>query len=83
MKYPTIHLNGTSPDSLLDGLVGAMTGINAAIEALAVCCPNGRDYPQGGYSDAVDDHASRFSRLESVLKELDLLALNISDQSKR
>lgn len=44
LAVPTIHLNGTGRDSLIDGLCTASDAINSAYEALKQTAPNGRDY---------------------------------------
>lgn len=41
---PTIHLNGSSRETLQQGFEKAYRAINAAQEAFAECAPNARDY---------------------------------------
>ena len=82
MKIPTIHLNGTSKDELLDQTLTAADAINVAIRALVNASPNARDYyPQGNgaYGIARDEHLSRLNRLQDVLQELSDIAEDISD----
>ena len=48
MKPPTIHLNGTSRQSLLDAATEARSAVDEAEIKLREVWPNGRDYyPQG------------------------------------
>jgi hypothetical protein len=73
LAVPTIHLNGTSRENLMEDLLGAYHALTEAITALGRACPNGRDYyPQGNdaLSAALEDHRSRLARLESVKAEL-------------
>jgi hypothetical protein len=44
MQKPTIHLNGTSADSLLRDDEAAHDAVTQAISALAQVAPHGRDY---------------------------------------
>lgn len=45
---PTIHLNGTSKDELLNQLEAVVSALDAALAAINAAAPNGRDfYPQG------------------------------------
>lgn len=44
MRIPTVHMNGTSPEDLLEQLVRAHQAVAGALEALDAASPNGRDY---------------------------------------
>ena len=73
MMTPTLHINGTSRDELLDQLSVAGGKVMDAIEALTAAAPNGRDYyPQGpsALSRAQSEHDARIARLNTVLVEL-------------
>jgi hypothetical protein len=77
MQIPTIHLNGTSKDSLVEGLCNASAALDAAYQELKKTAPNGRDYyPQGAKAmeAAEREHMSRLRRLDEVKKEVDELA---------
>lgn len=85
MIFPTIHLNGTSKDSLLEALEEAHAAIREAQKKLSECAPNGRDYyPQGPgvIYKAQDEHRARQQKLEDVKIELQQLAENISRQGR-
>lgn len=76
MKVPTIHLNGTSRDRLIEDLSEAYYALGKAMSALRVATPNGRDYyPQGpqAYGEALDEHLARLGKIEEVRKELEAL----------
>lgn len=81
LTVPTVHLNGTACDSLLDAHCGAGSALRAALDALELTAPNPRDYyPQGdaAFAAAKREHADRVGRLRSVLAELEALAVAIA-----
>jgi len=83
MTVPTIHLNGTSKDSLIEGLCEASQSLNDAYDALKRTAPNGRDYyPQGplALDAATDEHMGRLRRLDEIKREIDELTNAIADQ---
>ena len=76
MILPTIHINGSSARDLLAGYSDAANAICAALEALARCAPNGRDYyVQGNYAiqNAIAEHTARANKLRDVLREIEAL----------
>lgn len=82
MTLPTIHMNGTSKESLIDDLCEASLAINTAYEALKRTAPNGRDYyPQGpdALSAAVKEHDDRCRRLDAIKAEIDELTIAIDE----
>lgn len=82
MFKPTIHLNGTSRQDLLDDLTTAVTAMYRAIECVQDTAPNARDYyPQGGtaWRGADTEHRGRVERLRAVLAELGELAEHVAD----
>ncbi len=79
MIVPVIHLNGTSKQSLIEDHCGMTHFLRQAIEALAKCTPNGRDYPSGGWKEAMTEHVSRRDRLCDVLRELEELTMKIDE----
>lgn len=77
MIIPTIHLNGTSRDSLLEGYAASVLAIRNAIVVLGYTAPNARDYyPQGAwaYQEALGEHRARLAKLDSVLAEIEAIA---------
>ncbi len=74
LAVPTIHLNGSSPDSLMESLREAATAVHGAMEALGACSPHGRDYYVQMDSNALEiatqQHRMRVLKLQSVYDEL-------------
>lgn len=86
MKIPTIHLNGTSADRLLDDINNAYAKIGEAISALAQTAPNGRDYyPQGNgaLEQAQNEHHARISKLVAIKAEVEQIVEGIDAQEVR
>ena len=82
MTTPTIHLNGTPRERLIDALCDAGGAVSAAIGAVRYTAPNGRDYyPQGpeAIGTATAEHLVRLAKLQTVLDELQALALAIDE----
>lgn len=86
LPVPTIHLNGTSQNNLLDAVVEARAAVQAAVEALTAASPNGRDYyPQGAGAFEVADgwFRKRIAALSVLADDLQELAMAIADGGKR
>ena len=87
LAKPTVHLNGTSRESLQEQLSQAGGAIQLALKALNEAAPHARDYyPQGdgevyteSFRTAVAQHEDRYARLQSVLDELTELYGAVSD----
>ena len=76
LMIPTIHLNGTSRESLTEGYEKAVEAMAAAIAAVGGTSPNARDfYPQGSdaFNQAAVQHQARMVRLREVEQELQQL----------
>lgn len=83
LTKPTIHLNGTSGNDLLDQYQDAITALNNAREYVSKTCPHGRDYyvqSPDGTQKARSEHCDRLKKIESVIEELEELALHALDQ---
>jgi hypothetical protein len=77
MTKPTIHLNGTSAESLLEQYRAAMDALQDAQSALAGTQPNGRDYYPAGpeaMDAALKEHWDRMTRLKEVRDQITELA---------
>lgn len=77
LAIPTIHLNGTSREALVEQLCEAVHALRIAGRALAAACPNGRDYyPQGeqAIQHALSQHAARLKAVDTVIGELERIA---------
>jgi len=86
MQLPTIHLNGSNGQRLLDQYIAAIAVVADALAALRQIDVNGRDYYVKGpqiIGIALDEHQARQERLASVLAELEQIAMHISDQVRR
>lgn len=86
MTIPTIHLNGTSADSLISALSDAYDALNTAYDALRQCAPNGRDYyPQGPHAInvATAEHFGRLRRIQDTQAELVRLIEGIEEQTRK
>lgn len=73
MKFPTIHLNGTSRKALHHGYREAALAVKRAIDATAETYPNARDYyPQGdeAFYAARQEHEERVRLLAVVHGQL-------------
>ncbi len=82
MRKPTIHLNGSSPESLAESYLAAYYAITAAEEKLNETSPNGRDYyPQeeNANAEARAEHFARCEKLREVREELEALAMHCQD----
>lgn len=76
MQLPTIHLNGSNPDTLINEWGAAYLAIGEAITALAQCAPDGRDYyplGDGAYQIAKAEHRARLTALHAMRDDLQAL----------
>lgn len=80
MKLPTIHLNGTSKQRLIEELMEQSEALRTVLEVLARTGPNARDYyPQGpgAFEVADNEHTARIRKVFEVKQEVDDLMLEI------
>lgn len=83
MRAPTVHLNGTGGQALLDAATEAREAVENAIAKMVVAAPNARDYyPQGDHAYAIarGDYERLVANLTVVVDELMELAFEISQQ---
>lgn len=96
MMFPMIHLNGSSPERLLDDLAAAHDSLTQAVDALRRAAPNARDYyPLGALHDlqshfgvaahtvAVEEHDARLTKLREVIEQIDQLQAHVLEQVTR
>lgn len=90
MKIPTVHLNGTAKQDLIDQVTDARRAVTAARRALNLAYPHGRDYyvqDRGGagvaHRIAVNEHVERDRKLKAVEDELETILKGIFDQGPR
>jgi hypothetical protein len=66
MITPTLNINGSSADDLINPRLKAWSNLRDAIEALLQATPNGRDY--GDYEQCKDDRKKHYDRIEAIDK---------------
>jgi hypothetical protein len=77
LAIPTVHLNGTSRQELIDQLYVAVRALHEAGSALARAAPNARDYYVQNplaFSLAQDQHYARMQKLRDITRELEQIA---------
>jgi hypothetical protein len=82
---PTVHLNGTSADALIEQYTNAHRAVEAAIMMVAENGPNARDYyPHGdlAWTSAASQHSVRLQALRRIANELRELAEYVYDQKE-
>lgn len=81
LVIPTVHLNGTGKEGLVNQLMEAAFAVRNASEALAKARPHGRDYYVQADPDALrkatDQHEDRMHKLRQVYDELEHIAVKI------
>ena len=83
LTFPTIHLNGSSANKLIEDYSDVHHALFVAFEKMGAAGPNGRDYyPQGDEAihKATQEHASRLERLRDINLELRAIIENIQEQ---
>jgi len=82
MMIPTVHLNGTSKQNMLEELEVAHGAVNTAIDALRQVTVHGRDYYVQGehaYLQARHEMDARLAALVAV--QDDLLTMRVAIQT--
>ena len=82
--HPTVHLNGTSKDELLQGYLDAINALREASVKIGHAGPNARDYYVQGhdaFTQARDQHVARLIKLAEVQKELEQIAEKLAGLS--
>lgn len=82
MILPVIHLNGTSPDRLIEALADAMYALDKAYEATKQTAPNGRDYyPDPGRLEKAQEQFRRWLQsIDAIKAEMDAVICGIQEQ---
>lgn len=83
LTFPTVHLNGTGGERLLEQQRDVCQALHAALDALREASPNGRDYYVQGndvFAQAAREHRARIEAIKMVLGEAEKIAHNISEQ---
>lgn len=83
---PTINLNGTSADALIEQYAKAATAVADAIKAVAEAWPHGRDFQTMkpcAHRRATEQHDDRMAWLRSVHADLMVILDNVCEQKLR
>lgn len=84
MITPTLNINGSSADDLIQPRIAAYDALQAAIKALQQVTPNGRDYPGDNDACVADRraHYDRLAALQAIAAEIVAEAVGIKEQIK-
>ena len=83
MLIPTVHMNGTTGEVLLDQYTTAADAVRKALDAICETGPNARDYYVQGPDAALAaqrEHEGRIAALKRVRDDLASIAEGIQDQ---
>lgn len=83
MIRPTLNINGSSADDLIQPRRDAYDALQAAIKALQQVTPNGRDYAHN--DQCVADRQAHYARIKdihTIAAELVAEAVLIKEQTK-
>lgn len=81
---PTVHLNGTSQNDLLQQLIDATSTLRTAREAMQKAAPNGRDYyvqNDNALRTAIQQHTDRLTKIDEVIADYETIMEGIADQA--
>jgi hypothetical protein len=82
---PTVHLNGTSKNTLVENLLAAFKAGEVFQDALVEARPNARDYYVAGpeaFPKAVAEHNARLVKVAEMLRDLQAIALAVQQQGR-
>lgn len=81
-RTPTVHLNGTSRDALLEQRLNLADALRDSLRALREAEPNGRDYPgdPARLAAAIQRHRGHHATLQALLAGVEREAEEISSQ---
>lgn len=83
MRVPTVHLNGSSGERLLDQAHDAVAALRVALDALCEAGPNARDFYVQGESAALEaqrEHEARVKALRTVRDEMTKIRDGVQEQ---
>ncbi len=85
MEYPTVHLNGTSKQALLDQQIDAINALRVAASAMRAASPHQRDYyvkkdQAVAWARAREEHVLRLRAIDALINELTEIAKEVADQ---
>jgi hypothetical protein len=82
---PTIHLNGTASETLVDQLIAAIESLRIARSGVSECQPNPRDFigRDGDYQSALSAHFKRIESLDEIMGQYSRLVDLILENRQR
>jgi hypothetical protein len=83
LAIPTLHMNGTSRDGLVEPIIKVLDAIDRLQKLLQEVHPNGRDYyvqDPGAMQVAVAQHRRRCEKLDQLRKEWEAIALAVDER---
>lgn len=83
LAIPTVHMNGTSKDDLLQQLMDAASALRSARELMQKAAPNGRDYyvqNDTALRTAIQQHTDRLMKLDALVAEYEEIMEKVADQ---
>jgi len=83
MIIPTVHLNGTSGQDLLEQQQAILDALRAVREAMMAATPNGRDYyPQGedAIGEALEAFRKQYHIIGDLILDFDAVMMGIDEQ---
>ena len=83
---PTVHLNGTTGQHLLDQQLKVIHALRDVLTVMSQACPNARDfYPQGeGVAlEAREVYNERRKIISKMIAEYETIAINVHEQINR
>jgi hypothetical protein len=77
---PTINMNGTARQDLIDQQLDVVNALSQVLDALAKARPNGRDYPTGtdALMAALREHRTLADRIETLRTQVENKAMRIA-----
>lgn len=86
ITFPTVHLNGTSKQELIEQQRGVITALRGVLKALSAADPNGRDYyPQGNSAiqQAINEQNARAAVIQNLIHDHEAIVAYLYDQGGR
>ncbi len=83
MRIPTIHLNGTGKERLLNAYETALASLEQAYNDLKQAAPNGRDYYVQGNTaldEATIEHMRRLRSVDEAMRDIGEIVEGIREQ---
>ncbi len=87
LTAPILHLNGTSAENLIEAYKEAAHCLHDCIALVQGTAPHGRDYyvskDPGALEKATQEHRARLEKLNSVLEDLQELAIAVQKRTRK